>query len=184
MHEERRVRLRNGEEVLIRPARAADADALQALFHRLSPDDVYTRFFRRMRSLSYKELQTLCNVNHETEVAFLAVTGPRENEVVVGSGCYFLNPTTNLAEVAFMVAPEWQGAGLGTALQSRLQEYAVSRGVRGFVCGDPAGQRAHAAAGAQSPGKVTTSRDEDAVHVTILFADRVDVGQKKPPPGH
>ena len=70
-----------------------------------------------MRSLSYKELQTLCNVNHETEVAFLAVTGPRENEVVVGSGCYFLNPTTNLAEVAFMVAPEWQGAGLGTALQ-------------------------------------------------------------------
>ena len=32
-----------------------------------------------------------------------------------------------------MVAPEWQGAGLGTALQNRLQEYAVSRGVRGFV---------------------------------------------------
>src|SRR4051794_35024304 len=76
---------------------------------------------------------TLCNVNHETEVAFVAVTGPRESEVVAGSGCYFLNPTTNLAEVGFMVAPEWQGAGLGTALQSRLQDYAVSRGVRGFI---------------------------------------------------
>ena len=74
-------------------------------FHRLSPEDVYTRFFKRMRSLSFKELQTLCNVNHETEVALLAVTGPRENEVVVGSGCYFLNPTANLAEIAFMVAP-------------------------------------------------------------------------------
>ena len=43
------------------------------------------------------------------------------------------NPTTNLAEVAFMVAPEWQGAGLGIALQSRLKDYAVSRGVRGFI---------------------------------------------------
>ena len=86
-----------------------------------------------MRSLSYAELQTLCNVNHETEVAFLAVTGPRENEVVVGSACYFLNPTTNLAEIAFMVAPEWQGQGVGTALQARLQEYAIGRGVRGFV---------------------------------------------------
>ena len=32
-----------------------------------------------------------------------------------------------------MVAPEWQGAGLGTALQSRLRDYAVSRGVRGFI---------------------------------------------------
>ena len=72
-------------------------------------------------------------MNHDTEVAFLAVTGPRENEVVVGSACYFLNPTTNLAEVAFMVAPDWQGVGLGSALQARLQDYAISRGVRGFV---------------------------------------------------
>jgi hypothetical protein len=39
---------------------------LQALFHRLSPDDVYTRFFRRVRSLSFAEVQTLCNVNHES----------------------------------------------------------------------------------------------------------------------
>ena len=32
-----------------------------------------------------------------------------------------------------MVAPEWQGLGLCSALQARLQEYAVSCGVRGFV---------------------------------------------------
>src|SRR5262245_34640201 len=70
--EERIVTLKNEVEVMIRPARAADAGALQGLFHRLSEDDVYTRFFRRLRSLSYRDLQTLCNVNHETEVAFLA----------------------------------------------------------------------------------------------------------------
>ena len=46
------MQLKNRVEVLFRPARAADAGALQALFHRLSPDDVYTRFFRRVRSLS------------------------------------------------------------------------------------------------------------------------------------
>lgn len=109
MHEERTVRLKNGTTVLIRPAHASDADALRAQFHHLTPDQVYTRFFRRVRSLSYPELQTLCNVNHETEVAFLAVTGPRESEVVVGSAAYFLNSTTNLAEIAFMVAPEWRG---------------------------------------------------------------------------
>src|SRR5258708_36941139 len=73
--------LKNGATVLIRPARASDAGALQAQFHRLTPDEVYTRFFRALRSLSYAELQTLCNVNHETEVAFLAVTAPRESEV-------------------------------------------------------------------------------------------------------
>src|SRR5918998_4420194 len=171
VHEERRVRLKNGAEVLVRPARAADAGALQALFHRLSPDDVYTRFFRRVRSLSFKELQTLCNVNHDTDVAFLAVIGPRENEVVVGSGCYFLNPTTNLAEVAFMVAPEWQGAGLGTALQDRLQEYAIKQGVRGFVA-EVLPRNAHMLQlASRASGVVTTSRDEDGVHVTITFGD-------------
>ena len=171
VHEERTVALKNGAKVLIRPARAADAGALQALFHRLSPDDVYTRFFRRVRSLSYRELQTLCNVNHETEVAFLAVTGPRENEEVVGSACYFLSPTTNLAEVAFMVAPEWQGAGLGTALQARLQEYAMSRGVRGFVAEILPRNTSMLRLAARATGTMTTSRDEDVVHVTTLFPD-------------
>ena len=64
---------------------------------RHGPDPTGPRFFRRARSLSYAELQTLCNVNHESEVAFLAVTAPRESEVVVGSACYFLNSTTLLA---------------------------------------------------------------------------------------
>ena len=172
VHEERTVELKNGAKVLIRPARAADAGALQALFHRLSPDDVYTRFFRHVRSLSHAELQTLCNVNHDTEVAFLGVTGPRENEEVVGSACYFLSPTTNLAEVAFMVAPAWQGAGLGTALRVCLQEYAIRRGVRGFVAEILPGNTGMLRLAAGAPGTVTTARDEDAVHVTILFGDR------------
>ena len=171
VHEERTVELRNGAKVLIRPARAADAGALQGLFHRLSPDDAYTRFFRRVRTLSYADLQMLCNVNHETEVAFLGVTGPRENEEVVGSACYFLSPTTNLAEVAFMVAPEWQGAGLGTALQARLQEYAISRGVGGFVAEILPRNTGMLRLATRAPGTMTIARDEDAVHVTILFAD-------------
>jgi len=124
-----------------------------------------------VRSLSYPELQTLCNVNHETDVAFLAVTGPRENEKIIGSACYWLNPTTNLAEVAFMIAPEFQGAGLGTALQARLQEYAMSRGVRGFVFEILSRNTSMLRLAARAQGTVTTLRDEDVVHVTALFPD-------------
>ena len=175
--EERIVTLKNGFKVMIRPARAADAGALQGLFHHLSEDDVYTRFFRRVSSLSYRELQTLCNVNHETDVAFLAVTGPRENEEVIGSACYFLSPANNLAEVAFMVAPEFQGAGLGTALQERLQEYAMSRGVRGFVSEIVPRNTSMLRLAARAQGTMTTSRDVDAVHVTVLFPDRSRTSQ-------
>ena len=172
VQEERIVTLKNGAKVMIRPARAADTGALQGLFHHLSSDNVYTRFFRRVRSLTHQQLQTLCNVNHDTEVAFLAVTGPRENEEVVGSGCYFLSPTTNLAEVAFMVSPEWQGVGLGTALQVRLQEYAMSRGVRGFVSEILPSNASMRRLAARASGTVTTSSDEGSVHVTVLFPER------------
>ena len=171
VQEERAVCLKNGARVLIRPARAVDATGLQALFHRMTDDDRYTRFFRRVRSLSFRELQTLCNVNHETEVAFLAVTGPRENETVVGSACYFLNPTTNLAEIAFMVAPEWQGCGLGSALQRRLEEYADARGVRGFTAEILAKNLRMLRLANRAHGSITTSSEEGEVHVTILFAD-------------
>ncbi|WP_162918355.1 GNAT family N-acetyltransferase [Taklimakanibacter deserti] len=183
VQEERRLTLLNGAEVLIRPAHAADADALRALFHRLSPDDVYTRFFRKVRSLAYQDLQTLCNVNHETQVAFLAVTGPREHEVVVASGCYFLNPTTNLAEVAYMVAPEWQGQGLGSALQARLQEYAMARGVKGFIAEILASNERMVRLAASATGVATTTREDDTLQVTTLFSDRPaakPAGEAKP----
>jgi RimJ/RimL family protein N-acetyltransferase len=77
-----------------------------------------------------------------------------------------------------MVAPEWQGAGLGTALQSRLQDYAVSRGVRGFIAEILPSNTPMLRLARRLSGNVTTSRDEGAVHVSILFADRVDAGQK------
>ena len=98
--------------------------------------------------------------------------------MVAGSGCYFLNPTTNLAEVAFMVAPEWQGAGVGTALQSRLQDYAVSRGVRGFIAEILPGNTPMLQLARRLSGNVTTSQDEDTVHISILFTDRVDAQQR------
>ena len=118
-------------------------------------------------------MQNLCNVNHETDVAFLAVTGPHENEQVVGSACYFLSPATNLAEIAFMVAPEWQGLGLGGALQARLQEYAIGRGVRGFVAEILPRNQPMQRLAMSAKGRVATMRDQDMVHVTILFADEV-----------
>jgi len=131
--EERTVRLKNGTPLLIRPARASDVTGVQDIFYHLSQEDIYTRFFRGIRCLSASEAQRLCNVNYDNEMAFLAVTGTRENEKIVGSSCYFANLSTNMAEVAFMIKPEWQSLGLGKALQERMIEYAKARGLRGFT---------------------------------------------------
>jgi RimJ/RimL family protein N-acetyltransferase len=38
-----------------------------------------------------------------------------------------------MAEVGYMVDPDWQGAGLAGLLHGRMVEYARARGMRGFV---------------------------------------------------
>jgi len=131
--EERTVTLKDGRSLRLRPAKASDGDAVRAIFYDLSEEDIFTRFFRRLSCLSFTEMQRLCNLNYETQVAFVAVDGPPEAERIVGTGSYYLNPSDGLAELGYMVIPEWQGTGLGRALQQRLFEYGMARGARGFV---------------------------------------------------
>lgn len=131
--EERNVTLKNGETVRIRPSRASDVEAMQSLFYKMSPDDIYTRFFRKLSSLSVSNAQHLCNVDYEQEMAYVAELGDPSNKQLVGSSCYYVDPATNLAEVAYMIHPSWQRVGLGSALQKTMTSYAKNKGIRGFV---------------------------------------------------
>jgi acyl-CoA hydrolase/RimJ/RimL family protein N-acetyltransferase len=169
IEEERQIGLKDGRKVMIRPARASDAASLQALFHKMSQDDVYTRFFRRLHSLTYADAQALCNVDCENEAAFVAVTGSRENEVLVGSSCYFVNQSTNLAEVAFMIDPGWQGTGLGGKLQQRMKEFGQVRGLLGFTAEILVKNSKMIRLAKAACDKVSVERDDDAFHVTMLF---------------
>ena len=169
VEEEVTVELKDKRSVLLRPAVTTDGDSIRDLFHSLSEEDVFTRFFRTVRALSANDVQRLCNVNFENEVAFVAVTGTRENPQVVAQSCYFIDPSTNLAETAFMVRPEWQRCGLGAALQRRMSEHAAARGVRGFVAeimSTNANMIRLAQAGSTN---VSVEPNGTTVHVTALF---------------
>jgi RimJ/RimL family protein N-acetyltransferase len=129
----RDVRLRGGREVCLRPTRTSDTRAMQDLFYRLSEEDRRTRFLQKLSSLTDSAAQHLCSVDYEEEMAFAAVVGPSAQERIVGASCYYLNPATGLAEVAYMVDPDWQGHGLGGILHARLVEYAREHGARGLT---------------------------------------------------
>ena len=169
VEDEQTITLKDGRSVMLRPARSTDAQGVRALFHHLSEEDVYTRFFRSVRALSDAEVERLCNVNYENEVAFVAVTGEREAEEIVGQSCYFINPTSNLADTAYMVHPGWQGSGLGSALQACMVAHARKRGLRGFEADIlPSNTRMMRLARSGSP-HVRVTEDGDTVHMTILF---------------
>ena len=126
------VRLGDGRELLVRPTRTTDVGAMQELFYRLSEEDVQTRFFQKLTSLTDNTAQYLCSVDYEEEMAFAAVVGRPGHERIVAASTYYLSPATGLAEVAYMVDPEWQGVGLGSTLHGELVDYARRHGARGL----------------------------------------------------
>ena len=169
VEEEVTITLKDGRVVLLRPAVSTDGNGIRDLFHSMSESDVYTRFFRKVRELSGQDVQRLCNVDFENEVAFVAATGTRENPQIVAQACYFVDASTNLGETAFMVSPKWQGCGLGAALQRRLAEHAAARGVRGFVAEMLATNANMVRLAHTGTANVSVEANGTTVRVTALF---------------
>ncbi|MFO7664371.1 MAG: GNAT family N-acetyltransferase [Chloroflexota bacterium] len=169
VHEEREARLKNGVNILIRPSKASDIQSLQDFFHHLSKDDIYTRFFQDLKFLPISMAEHLCNVDYETEMACVAVTGERENEMIISSACYFVNLTSNLAEAAYMIHPDWQGFGLGGILQQWLIEYAKTKGLRGFTLEILTSNAKMIRLAKSAATKVAIQRSGDTYEVEMLF---------------
>ena len=169
VEEERAVTLKDGADVRIRPTRAGDVELIQSVFYGMTERDIYTRFFTNLKSLSVPKAQHLCSVNYEGEMAYVAVQGDAERERAIGSACYFLNPTTNLADVAFMIRPEWQGKGLASTLLRLLMAYAKARGVRGLTADVLVENGAMVAVFEKSGATVTKRVVSGAAEITMLF---------------
>jgi acyl-CoA hydrolase/RimJ/RimL family protein N-acetyltransferase len=171
VEEVREAKLRDGRMVTVRPTRTGDAAALQDLFFRLRPEDVRTRFFRQLRSLTDEMAQHLCGVSYEQEMAFVAVVGEPESERIVGSSAYFLDFETGLADVSYMIDPEWQGVGLGRALQARTIEYARAHGVHGFTADVLSDNAAMLAVFRRSGYRVTSRVNDGVIELKLLFEE-------------
>jgi len=166
--EEREFELKNKTKIVVRPSKASDVRGLQDLFYKLPPEDVYTRFFRSLKCLSVSEAEHLCNVDYNHEMAFVVTNGEREKEKIVASSFYVVNPSTNMADVAYMILHEWQGMGLGTILQQRMFEYAKSKGLKGFTA-DILAENTAMLKLSQKCGKVTTKLSQNVYEVEMLF---------------
>jgi acyl-CoA hydrolase/RimJ/RimL family protein N-acetyltransferase len=170
--EEREVTLKDGTRVLVRPTHTGDAALLQDLFYRMDPEDVRTRFFRNLQSLTRNAAEHLCSVGYDQEMALLAVIGDREGEQAVASGQYYVDSSTGLADVAYMVDSTWQGRGLGSALHRLLSDYAARHGVRGFTA-DVLVENAKMARVLMAGGDATV-HTSSGIHEMVIPVHRVE----------
>jgi RimJ/RimL family protein N-acetyltransferase len=88
---------------------------------------------------------------------------------VVGSACYFVNPSTNMAEVAYIILPQWQSTGLGTALQQRLIEHARAHGLLGFTAEVLTSNTKMLSLAKRAFDHVSIRRDGDTLELTMRF---------------
>jgi acetate---CoA ligase (ADP-forming) len=123
------VALRDGGGARVRPIRPEDGPLLVEFFEHLGPESRYFRFFRIKESLEPKEVEFFTNVDYSDRMALIAVLDGR----MIGLASYDReHDEEGTAEVAFAVADEHQGRGIGTQLLQLLTNHARSQGVQRF----------------------------------------------------
>ncbi|ABK16970.1 bifunctional acetyl-CoA hydrolase/transferase family protein/GNAT family N-acetyltransferase [Syntrophobacter fumaroxidans] len=119
--------------IFFRPIKPTDERGVQEFFYSLPDQDIYYRFLSAMKVFPHRNTQGMCNIDYEHEMAIVGVTGEIGSETIIGLGRYILDQKTNIAEVDFAVAAEWQRIGIGTFLLHYLCEIAGSKGITGFT---------------------------------------------------
>ena len=122
----------DGENVVIRPSKPVDERRIQEHFYTLDPDDVVSRFFHEKHSFVRDDLEDMLEVDYVSDLTMLAVVGEFGFGKVIAMGEYLLNPSSNMAEVAFTVSKGYQGKGLGRILMRKLSEAARENGLTGL----------------------------------------------------
>jgi RimJ/RimL family protein N-acetyltransferase len=127
-------RLPDGTQVLIRPIRPDDKERLSSGLRHLSDESVQRRFLTSKRSFSRSELRYLTEVDGENHVA-LVVEYPGEpvRRLIAVGRFVRLHDDPAAAEVAIVVADDWQRRGIGSLVSERLAAEARRAGIERFT---------------------------------------------------
>lgn len=123
------VVLHDGSTVHLRPVRPTDEELLHEFFDGLDPDSQAFRFFSGAVD-TRRAAHLMASVDYESRYGLIAFRG--SDHRAVGHGIY-TGLGEGKAEVAFAVADDLQGQGLGTILLAHLAEVATETGLPTFI---------------------------------------------------
>ena len=120
--------LKDGTHVHLRAIRPDEAPGLLALYDRLSPESLYFRFF----AVPDKDRGKAEYLAHVDYVSRYALVAEKDGALVGVARWDTFGAPPGHAEVAFTVADDLHGRGLGSLLFARLAELARARGITTF----------------------------------------------------
>ncbi len=120
--------------MVVRPIRADDKRLLEQGLRQLSDQSVYLRFLSPKRRFSRSELRYLTEVDGENHLALVVEDPAQPVRRLIAVGRFVrLAEDPHAAEVAIVVADDWQRRGLGSLLSGELAARAQGLGIRRFT---------------------------------------------------
>lgn len=161
-----------GETFFFRPVKASDERLFQEYLYRLSERSVYLRFFQVRKAFPRELAERLVAVDYETNLGIVATLDSSDTSPIIAAAHWMLDPNTNMAEVAFSVADEYQRRGIGTYLFELLVRVARERGIRGFTASVLAQNRGMMRIFQKSGFTLHTRYEEGIISVMFEFDER------------
>ena len=157
------VVLRDGSTVRIRQMRPSDEGGLIVLLQSLSEESRWLRFYS-LSSNAALAAEGHREANLDDTFALVASSGADQR--IVGHG-FYVRLDAQRAEVAFTIANDFQGRGLGTLLLCQLAEVASTNGIQEFEAEVVAANRAMLGVFRESGFPLDIAATAGQLHVTF-----------------
>lgn len=152
-------------ELIVRPITPGDADALVRFHHLLSRRSKTQRYFYPHLDLSGDEVAHLTQVDGRDRVALVV----EHDDRLIAVGRYERLDDSTEAEVAFVVADDFQGHGIAPMLLHRLAQLARPAGIDHFIAEVLMDNRTMLSVFQQSGFPTESKRELDTVEVTMAI---------------
>ena len=166
---ERRMTLRDGRAIFVRPVRPEDEPLYPPFFARVTPDDLRLRFFAPVKDFSHLFIARFTQIDYARAMAFIALEGASGD--MLGVVRLHANSNYDSGEYAILVRSDLKGQGLGWQLMQMIIEYARSEGLQ-TIEGQVLSENATMLAMCRELGfHVATDRDEPDTCIVKLRID-------------
>jgi acyl-CoA hydrolase/RimJ/RimL family protein N-acetyltransferase len=164
----------DGQTVTIRPAKPLDARKIREHYYNLDKEDVMQRFFHAKCSFTASDVEAISQIDYIKDLTLIGVIGESGFDRVIAVGEYLLLMETNMAEVAFTVAKEFQGKGLGRTFLRKLAAAAREHGISGLVAYTSPDNISMIDLFKSLPYKVNTCFEDEVMRLCCMFDELED----------
>ena len=125
----RKIKLKDGREVTLRPIKPEDEMMEKEMFSKFSERTQRFRFFQLIKNINHERLVRYTQIDYAREMAIIAELDEDGKKKMAGVVRIISDQYNETAEFAIVVADPWQGLGLGGILADYILEIAEARGI-------------------------------------------------------